>query len=124
MSLLDKCYEFNKIVKYLESRNQFFYLREIDPAATPRVSFKNKKLIMLGSNNYLGLVNHPKVVNATIDAIRQYGTGACSSRVLTGTTSLHNELERKLALLKGAEDAVVFSTGFMTMMGTVSGMTG
>ncbi len=82
-----------------------------------------RKLIMLGSNNYLGLATHPKVVEATVKAVEEYGTGACSSRVLTGTTSLHNRLEKKLAEFKGTEAAVVFSTGFMTMMGTISAMT-
>ena len=65
---------------------------------------------------------HPKVVEATVEALREYGTGACSSRVLTGTTSLHERLEQKLAEFKRTEAAVVFSTGFMTMMGTISAM--
>ena len=123
MALFDKCYEFNKKVDYVKSLNQFFYLREIDPAATPVVTLNGKKMIMLGSNNYLGLTSHPKVVEATIKAIREYGTGACSSRILTGTTSLHTKLEKKLAKFKGTEDAVIFSTGFMTMMGTIASIT-
>jgi len=123
MALFDKCYEFNKKVNYVKSLNQFFYLREIDPAATPVVTLNGKKMIMLGSNNYLGLTSHPKVVEATIKAIREYGTGACSSRILTGTTSLHTKLEKKLAKFKGTEDAVIFSTGFMTMMGTIASIT-
>jgi 8-amino-7-oxononanoate synthase len=123
MDLFDKCFEFSKKVDYMKSLNQFFYLREFDPTAKPVVKMKGKELIMLGSNNYLGLTNHPKVIEATIKAIREYGTGACSSRVLTGTSSLHNRLERKLAEFKGTEDAVVFSTGFMTMMGTISAIT-
>jgi len=123
MAIFDKCYEFNKKIDYLKSLNQFFYLREIDPAATPIVTMRGKKIIMLGSNNYLGLTSHPKVVETTIKAIREYGTGACSSRVLTGTTSLHTKLEKKLAEFKGTEDAVVFSTGFMTMMGTIAAIT-
>jgi len=123
MALFDKCYEFNKKVDYVKSLNQFFYLREINPAATPVVTMNGKKMIMLGSNNYLGLTSHPKVVEATIKAIREYGTGACSSRILTGTTSLHTKLEKKLAKFKGTEDAVIFSTGFMTMMGTIASIT-
>ena len=123
MTLFDKCYEFNKKVEYVKSLNQFFYLRVIDPAATPVVTLSGKKMVMLGSNNYLGLTSHPKVVEATIKAIREYGTGACSSRILTGTTSLHTKLEKKLAKFKGTEDAVIFSTGFMTMMGTIASIT-
>lgn len=123
MPMFDKCREFTKMVAHLKSTGQFFYLREIDPAATPVVKRKDKELVMLGSNNYLGLTSHPKVVERTIEAVREYGTGSCSSRVLTGTTSLHNRLERKLAEFKRTEDAVVLSTGFMTMMGTIAALT-
>jgi 8-amino-7-oxononanoate synthase len=123
MSLFDKCHEFKKQVDHLTSQDQFFYLRGFDPAAAPVVTMNGKKMIMLGSNNYLGLATHPKVVEATVKATREYGTGACSSRILTGTTSLHSKLERKLAEFKGTEDAVVFSTGFMTMMGTITAIT-
>jgi 8-amino-7-oxononanoate synthase len=123
MALSDKCREFNVWIDSLKAANQFFYLRQVDPAASPVVTMNGRKLIMLGSNNYLGLATHPKVVEATVKAVEEYGTGACSSRVLTGTTSLHNKLERKLAEFKGMEAAVVFSTGFMTMMGTISAMT-
>lgn len=123
MGLFDKCYEFNKRIEYLKAHNQFFYLRQIDPPATPIVTRNGKKMIMLGSNNYLGLTSHPKVIEATIKAISEYGTGACSSRILTGTTTLHNNLEKKLASFKGTEDAIVFSTGFMTMMGTIAAIT-
>ena len=124
MALFDKCREFNQKVKYLESRNQFFYLREIHPAADPVVAMRDRKIIMLGSNNYLGLTSHPKVVEETLQMVREYGTGACSSRVLAGTTSLHTRLERKLAEFKGTEDAIIFSTGFMTMMGTIAALAG
>jgi 8-amino-7-oxononanoate synthase len=123
MDLFDKCFEFSKKVDDMKSLNQFFYLREFDPTAKPIVKTKGKDMIMLGSNNYLGLTYHPKVVEATIRAIKEFGTGACSSRVLAGTCSLHNKLERKLAEFKGTEDAMVFSTGFMTMMGTISAIT-
>jgi 8-amino-7-oxononanoate synthase len=123
MAISDRCREFNAWIASLKSANQFFYLRQFDPPASPIVSMHGRKFIMLGSNNYLGLATHPKVVEATASALREYGTGACSSRVLTGTTSLHNRLEERLAEFKGTEAAVVFSTGFMTMMGTVSALT-
>jgi 8-amino-7-oxononanoate synthase len=123
MSLFDKCHEFSRWIDSLKARREFFYLREFDPPASPVVTMRGKKLIMLGSNNYLGLATHPRVIEATIKAVREFGTGAASSRVLTGTSSLHARLERRLAEFKGAEDAVVFSSGFATMMGTVSAMT-
>lgn len=122
MGLFDKCYEFNKKIDYLKSHHQFFYLREMESAPAPLVRMKGKEMILLGSNNYLGLATHPKVISATIKAIQEYGTGACSSRVLTGTTTLHNRLEKKLAQFKGTEDTIVFSTGFMTMMGTIAAL--
>jgi 8-amino-7-oxononanoate synthase len=123
MNLFDKCREFSRWIDSLKSRREYFYLREFDPPAAPVVAMGGKSLIMLGSNNYLGLATHPKVVEATVRAVREFGTGSCSSRVLTGTSTLHGRLERKLAEFKGTEDAVVFSSGFATMMGTVSAMT-
>lgn len=124
MDLFSKCRRFKRRIDLARKLNQFFYLREIDPPATPKVKMRgDREMIMLGSNNYLGLSNHPKVKDAAIQAVKEYGTGACSSRILTGTTSLHNKLERKLAGFKGTEDAVVFSTGFMTMMGTITALT-
>ena len=123
MALFDKCREFSRWIASLKERREFFYLREFDPPASPIVTMRGRKLIMLGSNNYLGLATHPKVVEAAVAALREFGTGACSSRVLTGTTSLHARLERRLAEFKGTEDAVVFSSGFATMMGTVSAVT-
>jgi 8-amino-7-oxononanoate synthase len=124
MSVFDRCGAFNSMVKHIQAQNQFFYLREVDPTASAVVTLKGKKTIMLGSNNYLGLSNHPRVIEMAIKALREYGAGACSSRVLTGTSSLHNQAEKKLAEFKGMEDSVIFSTGFMTMMGTVSTLTG
>lgn len=124
MDLFQKCLEFSRWIDSLKKKRQFFYLRQFDPAASPTVDMTGRRLIMLGSNNYLGLATHPRVVEATAKAVREYGTGACSSRVLTGTTSLHSELERRLAEFKGTEDAVVFSAGFLAMMGTVSALAG
>jgi 8-amino-7-oxononanoate synthase len=123
MSLFDKCREFSRWIDSLKSRREYFYFREFDPPAAPVVAMDGRKLIMLGSNNYLGLATHPRVVEATVRAVQEFGTGACSSRVLTGTSTLHRRLERRLAEFKGTEDAVVFSSGFATMMGTVSAMT-
>jgi 8-amino-7-oxononanoate synthase len=123
MDLFRKCHEFSRWIDSLKSRREYFYLREFDPPAAPVVDMHGRRLIMLGSNNYLGLATHPKVIEATVKAVREFGSGSCSSRVLTGTSSLHARLERRLAEFKGAEAAVVFSSGFATMMGTVSGIT-
>jgi len=123
MGLFDKCYIFNQRVDYIKSHNQFFYLREIDPAASPVVIRNGKKMIMLGSNNYLNLTEHPKVKEAAIKAIEKYGTGSCGSRILTGTTSIHTKLEKKLAEFKKTEDSITFSAGFLALMATIAGIT-
>ncbi len=80
------------------------------------------RLIMIGSNNYLGLTMHPKVRQAAIDAIHKYGTSCSGSRFLNGTLELHLELERRLAEWVGKEAALVFSTGYQTNVGTISGL--
>lgn len=110
-------------MNHLKSLRQFFYMREIDPPSSSKVTMHGEKLINLGSNNYLGLTFHPKVVEAAVKATEKYGTGSCSSRILAGTSGIHRKLEKKLAQAKGTEDAVVFSTGYMTMMGTISTIT-
>ncbi len=124
MGLFDKCANVVQRVEQTRARNQFFYLREFEPTASPVVKMAGKELLMLGANNYLGLANHPRVVKAATEAVQKYGTGACSSRVLTGTCPLHAEVERRLARFKGTDDTILFSAGFMTMMGTVAAMTG
>jgi 7-keto-8-aminopelargonate synthetase-like enzyme len=79
---------------------------------------------MIGSNNYLGLVNHPEVKEAAAQAARKYGSGCTGSPFLNGTLDLHLELQEKLAKFVGKEDAIVFSTGFQTNLGTVSCLAG
>jgi 8-amino-7-oxononanoate synthase len=124
MSVFDKCSEVTQRLEYVKSRRQYFYCREFEPTAAPFVAMGGKRLMMLGANNYLGLANHPKVVAAAHAALDRYGTGSCSSRILTGTSPLHVELERRLALFKGSDSALLFSAGFLAMMGTVSAMAG
>jgi len=123
MGLFDKCYEFKPKADYLRAMNMFFYLRQVDPAASPMVMRNGKKMIMLGSNNYLDLTDHPKVKEATKKAIDDYGTGSCGSRILTGTTELHLKMEKKLAEFKHADDAITFSAGFMALMATIAAIT-
>jgi 8-amino-7-oxononanoate synthase len=81
-------------------------------------------MIMVGSNNYLGLTNHPKVKEAALDAIRKYGTGCAGSRFLNGTLNMHVELEKKLARFIRKEAALVFSTGFQVNLGVISALVG
>jgi 8-amino-7-oxononanoate synthase len=83
-------------------------------------TFNGKEVVMLGSNNYLGLTTDPRVRQAAIDAVKRYGTSVTGSRFLNGTLELHNELERRLAKFVGKEAAVVFSTGYQSNVGTLS----
>jgi 8-amino-7-oxononanoate synthase len=88
------------------------------------VTIDGRKLIMIGSNNYLGLTTHPKVREAAVDAVRKYGTSCTGSRFLNGTLHLHKQLEEELADFVGKEAALVFSTGYQTNLGTISALVG
>lgn len=123
-NLFSKCFAFQEFRKNFLSLvdGQNPYVRVVDPSAACHVKYKGKSLVMLGSNNYLNLSLHPKVKNAARKAIDEYGTGAGSSRPLTGTTSLHIQLEKALSEYKNTEDSLLFPTGYMTMMGIISCM--
>lgn len=105
-------------------RNKGLYrrLNTIESAQIPRIIKDSRELILLSSNNYLGLTDHPKVKKAAIDAVTEYGTGAGGSRLTSGNTDLYNLLEEKIARFKGTEAAIVFSTGYMANTGTITAM--
>jgi len=86
------------------------------------ITINGKEYLNFCSNNYLGLTHHPKVVQVAIEATKKFGTGAGASRLITGTTILHKQLEEKLAKLKGKEAAIVFPTGYMANLGTISSL--
>lgn len=124
MSLLS-----NKLYRYDAARNAraagiYPYFREIQSDQDTEVVINGRKVLMFGSNAYLGLTNHPKVVEASIAATRKYGTGMAGSRFLNGTLDIHVELEKKLAAFVGKEDALVYSTGFNVNQGVVGCITG
>jgi len=100
------------------------YFRKIESDQDTEVQIDGKKVLMFGSNAYLGLTNHPKVKDAAIKAIEKYGTGCAGSRFLNGTLDLHIELEKRLAEFVGKEDAIIYSTGFQVNLGVVSCVTG
>ncbi|MDD5258585.1 MAG: aminotransferase class I/II-fold pyridoxal phosphate-dependent enzyme [bacterium] len=118
-NLFGKCIKFSHWYNYIK-QNNYFLLRETSSASAARVIVKKKKMLMLGSNNYLGLSTHPKVKEAAIKAIKKYGLGSGGSRLLSGTTDLHNALEEKLAKFKGVEAGIVFTAGYMTNVGVIS----
>ena len=100
------------------------YFRVIESDQDTEVTINGKKVLMFGSNAYLGLTNHPKIKEAAIQAIKKYGTGCAGSRFLNGTLDLHIQLEKRLADFVGKEDAIVYSTGFQVNLGVVSCVTG
>jgi 8-amino-7-oxononanoate synthase len=95
------------------------YFRTLESPAGPVVEMEGAERIMLGSNNYLGLTDDPRVVAGARDALERYGTGLTGSRLLNGTTGLHLELEREIADWMGTEEAIVFTTGHQANIGTL-----
>ena len=100
------------------------YFRPIESGQDTEVIIDNKRVLMFGSNSYLGLTNHPKIKEASKKAIDKYGTGCAGSRFLNGTLDIHIELENRLAKYVNKEAAVLFSTGFQVNLGVLSSITG
>lgn len=118
--VFDKCRTIGQRVKGLREADLYCYFRVIESPQDPEVVIGGQRLVMLGSNNYLGLTNHPKVKEAAVEAVRRYGSGCAGSRFLNGTLAIHQELEEKLAYFMGKPAAVTFSTGFQVNLGTIS----
>ncbi len=123
MGLLDKVAQFTT-AKDLQAAGLYHFFRVIESAQENTVRIDGREVIMLGSNNYLGLTNHPRVKEAAKSALDKYGTGCAGSRLLNGTLDIHLELEEKLARLVGKEAALVFSTGMMVNLGAISALVG
>ncbi len=119
VDLFDKCRSFTA-AEEIRQMGIYPYFHPIQDAPGDEVMVDGKRCIMVGSNNYLGLVNHPKVKEAAAQAARKYGSGCTGSPFLNGTLDLHIELQERLADFVGAEAALVFSTGFQTNLGTIS----
>lgn len=100
------------------------YFRKIESEQDTEVIINGKKVLMFGSNSYMGLTNHPRVKEAAIEATKKYGTGLAGSPFLNGTLDIHKELEQKLAVFVGKEDAMLYSSGFEVNLGVVSTLTG
>ena len=118
MDLFQKCFDFTRADEVKKS-GLYPYFRPIEENEGPVVQIEGKKMIMAGSNNYLGLTSHPKVKEAAIKAVEKYGTGCSGSRYLTGTLDIHIELENKLAKFFGTESVLLFSTGYQTAQGII-----
>lgn len=123
MDIFQKCSEFTIAREAIEAGIYPYFLPLEENEGTEAV-FKGHRLIMCGSNNYLGLTTHPKVRQAAQEAIARFGTSCTGSRFLNGNLELHEQLERELAEWVGKEAALVFSTGMQTNLGTISAVVG
>ena len=123
MDLFQKCYDFTRADE-VKALGVYPYFRAIEENEGPVVQIEGRKVIMAGSNNYLGLTAHPKVVEAAVRAVEKYGTGCSGSRYLTGTLDLHIELENRLAKFFNAESVLLFSTGYQTAQGIIPTLVG
>ncbi len=117
--LFDKCFSFNRDREAKEA-GLYPYFKAISRLAGPHVTVDGRDMIMIGSNNYLGLTTHPKVKAAAMKALEEYGTSCSGSRFLNGTIDLHEKLEETLSSFVGKEAAQVFSTGFQTNQGAIA----
>lgn len=127
MDLFDRCFNYGPghplyDAKIAEEQGVYPYFLPFEGTEGTEVFYKGRKLIMLGSNNYLGLTHHPKVKEAAKKAIDEYGTSVSGSRFMNGTLKIHRELEEALAEFLQKETALVFSTGYQTNLGTISAL--
>ncbi len=123
MDLFDKCYQFTEAKAAIAAGIYPYFLPLTGNEGTEAI-FGNKRLIMCGSNNYLGLTVDPRVRQAAIEAIEKFGTSCTGSRFLNGNLEFHEQLERELAEFVGKEAALVFSTGMQVNLGTISALVG
>ncbi len=124
MDVFDKCSKILDQTRALRETGNYFFFRKLESPQDAEVIVSGKRVIMAGSNNYLGLTNHPRVKEAAIKAIEKYGCGCAGSRFLNGNLEIHEELERKLARFFRKEAALVFSTGYQTNLGIISALIG
>jgi 8-amino-7-oxononanoate synthase len=123
MDVFEKCRQYTRAKEAIEA-GLYPYFMPLDDTEGTEVTIGDKKLIMIGSNNYLGLTTHPDVREAACDATRRFGTSCTGSRFLNGTLAWHLELEKRLAEYVGKEAALVFSTGYQANLGTISTLIG
>ncbi len=123
MDIFAKCSQFTT-AKEAQAAGIYPYFIPLTGNEGSEADYRGHRLIMCGSNNYLGLTTHPKVRQAAEEAIRKFGTSCTGSRFLNGTLELHEQLERELAAWVGKEAALVFSTGMQTNLGTISALVG
>jgi 8-amino-7-oxononanoate synthase len=120
VDIFQKCADAAEYYAQVRGAGIYPYYRAISSGQDPVVTHLGKELVMLGSNNYLGLTNHPEVKEAAAVALAMFGTGCAGSRLLNGTLDIHLELEERLAKFLGREDVLTFATGFQVNLGVLS----
>jgi 8-amino-7-oxononanoate synthase len=123
MDIFEKCTNFTQAREAMEG-GFYPYFIPLDENEGTEVEYEGNRLIMCGSNNYLGLTTHPKVKQAAVDAVNRFGTSCTGSRFLNGTLALHEQLEAELADFVGKAESLVFSTGMQVNLGTISALVG
>jgi len=123
MDLFKKCESLTN-VKRAKENGIYPYFHQLNSKQGPEVVMEGKDMIMIGSNNYLGLTSHPEVIEAGIKALEKFGSGCSGSRFLNGTLTAHVEFEKELAEFLNKEDVVTFSTGFQSNLGIISAIAG
>ena len=124
MDIFEKCSKIYEQTQELKRSGYYFFFRKLESPQDAEVVVNGRRVIMIGSNNYLGLTNHPRVKEAAIKAIEKFGSGCAGSRFLNGNLEIHEELETKLARFFRKEAALVFATGYQTNLGTISALLG
>lgn len=123
MDIFEKCQNYT-LAKDAMKSGFYPYFIPLDENEGTEVEFEGKRLIMCGSNNYLGLTTHPKVKEAALNAINRFGTSCTGSRFLNGTLAMHEQLEQELAAFVRKDGALIFSTGMQVNLGTISALVG
>ena len=123
MDIFEKCRQFLRAKQTIEA-GIYPYFVPMNGNEGPRVRMDGKEIIMIGSNNYLGLTHDPRVIEAAVEATKKYGTSCSGSRFLNGTLDIHVELEKRLARFYRREAALVFSTGYMSNLGGIATIAG
>lgn len=121
MDLFQTCYDY-QIPDLMRATGAYPFFLPLEGSEGPVVTYQDKEVVMMGSNNYLGLTHHPKVREAAKAAIDQYGTGCTGSRFLNGNLDLHDKLEHELAAFFGYEEALVFASGFLANVGVIAAL--
>ena len=123
LDVLQKCFDFTR-PSDLKAIGWYPYFKRVESAQGPEITIDGAKKVVVCSNNYLGLANHPKVIEASVEAARKYGTSGTGSRLLNGSTDLHEKVEKKFAKFVDKEDALLFTTGHHSNLGALAALVG